>query len=96
MKFFFKSIIYILLIFFIVIAFFILNLFTKPFSIDHNLNKELTIELLESPEYMTYIGIFDKFNFIFKHKEKLTIPSEKNQREILFKKIKASRFVKKV
>ena len=81
MKFFFKSISYTVLILFIITALFLFNLFTKPFSIDHYLNKELTIEILESPEYMTYLGIFDKFNFIFKHNEKLTIPSEKNQRK---------------
>ena len=90
MKFFFKSISYIVLILFIVTALFLFNLFTKPFSIDHYLNKELTIEILETPEYMTYLGIFDKFNFIFKHNEKLTIPSEKKSKKNIFKKIKSS------
>ena len=95
MKFFFKSIGYIVLILFIVTALFLFNLFTKPFSIDHYLNKELTIEILESPEYMTYLGIFDKFNFIFKHNEKLTIPSEKNQRKIYLKKLNRLDLLKK-
>ena len=95
MKFFFKSISYVVLILFIVLAIFLFNLFTKPFSIDHYLNKELAIEILESPEYMTYIGIFDKFNFIFKHNEKLTIPSEKNQRKIYLKKLNRLNLLKK-
>jgi len=47
----------------------------KPYSIDHYLAKELVMSLLESPEYMTYVGIFDPFNVILKHNQKLTIDS---------------------
>jgi len=70
MKFLFKSLGYIFLSLLVLTFFYLVNLFTKPFSLDHYLNKGVTIKLLESPEYMTYIGVFDKFNFIFKHKEK--------------------------
>ena len=50
------------------------NLFLmKPYSIDHYLTKELTLSLLDSPEFMTYIGIFDPFNAILKHNQQLTI-----------------------
>jgi hypothetical protein len=57
-----------------VISLYLVNLFLmKPYSIDHYLAKELTIGLLESPEYMTYIGIFDPYNAILKHNQKLSI-----------------------
>ena len=57
-----------------VISIYLANLFLmKPYSIDHYLTKELTISLLESPEFMTYIGIFDPFNAILKHNQKLSI-----------------------
>jgi uncharacterized protein (DUF885 family) len=42
---------------------------------DHYLAKELVTGLLESPEFMTYVGIFDPFNVILKHNQKLTIDS---------------------
>jgi len=50
----------------------------KPYSIDHYLGKELVTGLLESPEFMTYIGVFDPFNVILKHNQKLTINSLKD------------------
>ena len=57
-----------------VISLYLVNLFLmKPYSIDHYLAKELTMSLLESPEYMTYIGIFDPYNAILKHNQKLSI-----------------------
>ena len=57
-----------------VISLYLVNLFLmKPYSIDHYLAKELTMDLLESPEYMTYIGIFDPYNAILKHNQKLSI-----------------------
>ena len=95
MKFLFKSLGYIFLSLLVLTFFFLVNLFTKPFSLDHYLNKEIAIELIESPEYMTYIGVFDKFNFIFKHKEKLTVPSEENQRKKYLKKLKRLDLLKK-
>ena len=46
-----------------VVSIYLANLFImKPNSIDHYLAKELTLSLLDSPEFMTYIGIFDPFN----------------------------------
>lgn len=57
-----------------VISLYLVNLFLmKPYSIDHYLAKELTMGLLESPEYMTYIGIFDPYNAILKHNQMLSI-----------------------
>ena len=56
---------------------YLINLFyMKPFSIDHFLGKELAMELVDSPEALTYIGIFDRFNWITKHNSKLSIPEE--------------------
>ena len=50
------------------------NLFLmKPYSIDHYLAKELTLSLMEAPEFMTYIGVFDPFNSVLKHNQKLSI-----------------------
>jgi uncharacterized protein (DUF885 family) len=40
---------------------------------DHYLAKELTMSLLDSPEFMTYVGIFDKYNAFLKHNQKLSI-----------------------
>ena len=60
----------------LVISLYLANLFLmKPYSIDHYLAKELSMNLMESPEFMTYIGIFDPFNVILKHNQKLTIDS---------------------
>mgnify|MGYP000011511256 FL=1 len=53
---------------------YLVNLFLmKPVSIDHYLGKEFLIGLTDSPESMTYIGIFDQFNWITKHNSKLSI-----------------------
>ncbi|MDA9765850.1 DUF885 domain-containing protein, partial [Gammaproteobacteria bacterium] len=55
---------------------YLVNLFLmKPVSIDHFLGKELLIGFGDSPESMTYIGIFDQFNWITKHNSKLSISS---------------------
>ena len=57
-----------------IISLYMINLFAmKPFSIDHYLAKELTMGLLDSPEFMTYVGIFDKYNAVLKHNQKLSI-----------------------
>ena len=57
-----------------ILSLYLINLFLmKPHSIDHYLAKELTLSLLDSPEFMTYIGIFDPINAIFKHNQKLSI-----------------------
>ena len=72
----------------ILVTLYVSNLFLmKPYSIDHYLAKELTLSLLDSPEFMTYIGIFDPFNAILKHNQKLSIDSledgEKNYQDTL-------------
>jgi len=67
---------YLLLSGLLVMSLYLANLFLmKPYSIDHYLAKELSMNLMESPEFMTYIGIFDPFNVILKHNQKLTIDS---------------------
>ena len=56
------------------VSLYLVNLFLmKPYSIDHYLAKELTMNVLDSPEFMTYIGIFDPFNSILKHNQRLSI-----------------------
>tara|TARA_B100000963_G_scaffold290339_1_gene260131 strand:+ start:3949 stop:5778 length:1830 start_codon:yes stop_codon:yes gene_type:complete len=64
---------------------YLVNLFfMKPFSIDHFLTKEITMELTSSPEYMTYLGAFDKFNWITNHSSRLSVASEDDvQNEIV-------------
>ena len=53
---------------------YLVNLFLmKAYSIDHYLAKELTLSLLDAPEFMTYIGVFDPFNSVLKHNQKLSI-----------------------
>ena len=57
-----------------VASLYLANLFLmKPYSMDHYLAKELTLSLLEAPEFMTYIGLFDPFNSVLKHNQKLSI-----------------------
>ncbi|MDB4055942.1 DUF885 domain-containing protein [Gammaproteobacteria bacterium] len=57
-----------------IISLYMVNLFAmKPFSMDHYLDKELIMGLLDSPEFMTYVGIFDKYNAVLKHNQKLSI-----------------------
>ena len=61
---------------------YLMNLFsTKPYSLDHFLAKELIVSLTESPEYMTYLGLFDNFDFVTKHNQKLSIPSAERSKE---------------
>ena len=48
----------------------------KPFSVDHFLSKELILDLIESPEELTYVGILDRFDWITKHNSKLSIPQD--------------------
>ena len=67
---------------------YLMNLFSKkPFSLDHFLAKELVINVLDSPEYMTYLGIFDNYGQVLGHNKKLSInsleDSESNYRESL-------------
>ena len=61
----------------ILTSLYLVNLFfMKPYSIDHYLGKELVFGLMDSPEAMTYIGVFDRFNWLTKHNSKLSIPQE--------------------
>ena len=60
-----------------VMSLYLANLFLmKPYSIDHYLGKELVLGLIDSPEAMTYMGVFDNFNWLTKHNSKLSIPNE--------------------
>lgn len=55
---------------------YMVNLFImRPYSIDHFLAKELVMDLVDSPENMTYLGIFDNYNVILKHNQKLSVAS---------------------
>ena len=72
----------------IITSLYLMNLFSKkPFSLDHFLAKELIINVLDSPEYMTYLGIFDNYGQVLGHNRKLTIDSledsESNYRDSL-------------
>ena len=49
--------------------------FMKPVSIDHYLGKEIIKDLTSSPEYMTYLGIFDDLDWLTGHNSKITIPN---------------------
>ena len=96
MKNFFKFLRYSFLsIFFLIIIFFINLFFMKPISLDHFLNKEISLELIRSPEYMTYVGAFDRFNFILKHNEKLTIPTSSYYKKNHENKLKRLSLLKK-
>ena len=60
-----------------VASLYLANLFLmKPVSIDHFLGKELALGLIDSPEALTYIGLFDSFNWITRHNSRLSIPEE--------------------
>ena len=55
---------------------YMVNLFImRPYSIDHFLAKELVMDMVDSPEMMTYLGIFDNYNVILKHNQKLSVAS---------------------
>ena len=74
----FKYLLRLILLILLAISIYLVNLFfMKPFSIDHFLAKETFLEIIDSPESMTYIGIFDKYNWLTGHASKLTIPSQK-------------------
>jgi uncharacterized protein (DUF885 family) len=48
--------------------------FMKPISIDHYLGKEIIKDLTSSPEYMTYLGVFDDLDWLTGHDSKISIP----------------------
>jgi len=77
-----KSVGYVLLVGCMGISLYAINLFLmKPYSIDHYLAKELALDTLDSPEAMTYVGIFDDYNFLLKHNQKLSIGSLEKDEE---------------
>ena len=54
---------------------YLFNLFyMKPVSIDHYLGKEIIKDLTSSPEYMTYLGVFDDLDWLTGHSSKISIP----------------------
>ncbi len=76
MKMTFKYITYLLFLVLVISSLYLINLFSsKPYSIDHYLAKELIVGVLDSPEYMTYLGIFDGYNWVLGHNSKLSIPT---------------------
>ena len=57
------------------VSLYLVNLFyMKPASIDHYLAKEVITDLVDSPEAMTYMGVFDGLNWLTNHNAKLSIP----------------------
>ena len=73
----FKLTIKLVAVLLVVTALYSFNLFMmKPFSVDHYLGKELILDLIESPEELTYVGILDRFDWITKHNSKLSIPQD--------------------
>ena len=77
-----KSVGYVLLVGCMGISLYAINLFLmKPYSIDHYLAKELALDTLDSPETMTYVGVFDDYNFLLKHNQKLSIGSLEKDEE---------------
>ena len=76
MKMTFKYITYLLFLVLVISSLYLINLFSsKPYSIDHYLAKELIVGVLDSPEYMTYLGIFDGYNWVLGHNSQLSIPT---------------------
>ena len=64
---------YAVITFIAIAGLYLINLFLmKPISIDHYLGKEIVMEMLDSPETLTYLGILDPFNFITNHQSKLS------------------------
>ena len=68
---------YLFLVIFVPTSIYLANLFLmKPYSIDHYLGKELVLGLIDSPETLTYVGIFDDYNWVTKHNSKLSVPKK--------------------
>ena len=79
-----------------VASLYLANLFLmKPYSIDHYLAKELTLSLLEAPEFMTYIGVFDPFNSVLKHNQKLSIDTLEDAENDFHKTLQHLEMIKK-
>ena len=74
MRAFFKCLKYLLSLGLMLASIYAINLFLmKPYSLDHYLAKELITSLFESPEAMTYMGLFDRVNFITGHNARLSV-----------------------
>jgi uncharacterized protein (DUF885 family) len=70
----FKYLKYLLSLILMLVSIYTINLFLmKPYSMDHYLAKELITSLFDSPEAMTYMGLFDRVNFITGHNSKLSV-----------------------
>ena len=79
-----------------VASLYLANLFLmKPYSMDHYLAKELTLSLLEAPEFMTYIGVFDPFNSVLKHNQKLSIDTLEDAENDFQKTLQHLKMIKK-
>ena len=73
---------YLIFIILVMSSLYLMNLFSKkPYSLDHFLAKELIVGVFDSPEYMTYLGIFDDFSPILGHNQKLSISSLEDDEE---------------
>ena len=61
---------------------YLMNLYSQnPVSIDHYLAKDLIEKITDSPEYMTNLGVFDNFGFIFRHNERLSVQTSDKRNE---------------
>ena len=70
-----KSFVFLLIWAIVLFSIYLFNLFyMKPVSIDHFLGKEIIKDLTSSPEYMTYLGIFDDLDWLTGHNAKISIP----------------------
>jgi len=70
-----KSFVFLLIWAIVLFSVYLFNLFyMKPVSIDHFLGKEIIKDLTSSPEYMTYLGIFDDLDWLTGHNSKISIP----------------------
>ena len=92
MKKLFKGFLYSFGLLLIVGIFYLGNLLLfKPFSLDHYLAKELILEMIDSPESLTYLGVVDRFNWLTNHQSKISISGLSDMEEDLIdaKKLKA-------
>ena len=65
------------------VSLYLVNLFyMKPVSIDHYLAKEVITDLVDSPEAMTYMGVFDDLNWLTNHNAMLSIPKVMTSKKI--------------
>ena len=78
----FKYLKYLLSLILMLVSIYAINLFLmKPYSMDHYLAKELITSLFDSPEAMTYLGLFDRVNFVTGHNAKLSVRDAEDAEE---------------